>query len=141
MATLSVQAPEGSHFEFEEVKSSHGTKSLGERPLLVWNDLDAMRSYYGDEGVLRMADGTSLRVSFQSIGRRMALAGKSDDEIAQAQVDFRPGERRVGESTPASRAARAAKSAADKVDGDKITALLQRIAAGEISEEDLEALV
>lgn len=135
MSSLTVQAPQGSHFEFEEVKTKHGKDTLGPRPILVWDSVQDAAAYYGDEGILRILDGTSTRVSFQSIARRMAIAGKSDDEIAKAQVDFRPGTRVVGESTPVSRAARAARAASEKLggeSGDAIAAFLEKVANGEI---------
>lgn len=141
MGNLTAVAPAGSHFEFESVKTAHGTKDLGEVPILVFDDVPLAIAVYGDEGVKDILDGTSLRVSFQGIARRMRAAGKSDDEIAEAEIKFRPGKRAVGVSTPASRAAHAAKSAAAKVDGDKVAAFLQQIAEGKISEEDLASLV
>lgn len=134
-SSLTVEAPPGSHWEFEEVKTKHGKDTLGPRPILVWDSVDGARAYYGEEGILRILDGTSARVSMQSIARRMAIAGKSDDEIAKAQVEFRPGTRVVGESTPVSRAARAARSAAEKLggeSGDAIAKFLEKVAAGDI---------
>lgn len=143
MTDLSVAAPAGAHFEFEEVKTQKGTVSLGDVPMLVWDDLDACIQYYSEEGIKSVLDGTSLRVSFQGIARRMKAAEKSDDEIAQAQINFRPGKRAVGASTPASRAARGAKAAADKL-GDKadiLTTLMKKIADGELTDEEIEAIV
>lgn len=141
MPTLSVTAPEGAHFEFEEVKTAKGTVSLGEVPILVWDSIDAARAYYTDEGIKNILDGTSLRVSFQSIGRRMKAAKKADDEIAKAQVDFRPGTRQGGVSTPVSRARNTAAKAAEKLqNGDVLSAFLEKVASGAISEEDLQAL-
>jgi hypothetical protein len=139
---LTVQAPEGAEFELEEVRTQRGTKSLGQVPILTWRDLEKAREHFGDEGILDILDGTSARVSYQSIGRRFAAAGKSMDDIATAQVNFRPGKRAVGVSTPVSRASNAARRAATKL-GDKaenITRLLERIAKGEISEADQQKL-
>lgn len=144
MPLTTVQAPDGAHFEFEVVKTAHGEKDLGPAPLMIWDDLDKCSAFYGVEGVLGMLDGTSLRVSFQGIARRGRIKGESDDDIAKKQVEFRPGTRAVGTSTPVSRAARAAKQAADKLGGtagDTIAAFLERVAKGELSEEDLKALV
>ena len=139
---LEVDAPSGAHFSFEEVKTDRGTKSLGDVPLLTWDDLDSMTKFYGEEGVLAVADGTSLRVSFQSIARRFSAAGKTLDEIATAQVGFRPGKRQGGQSTPASRVARKGRAAVEKgnVDGAALEALLDKIASGEISNEDIIAM-
>lgn len=143
MPELTVTAPTGAHFDWDEVKTKRGTESLGEVPLLVWDSAESLLGFYGEESVLAMADGTSLRVSFQSIARRMRAAGKSDDEIAKAQIDFRPGRRAVGQSTPASRAARSAKSAIEKgnVDAEVLQKLLDKIASGELSSADVDAIV
>jgi hypothetical protein len=131
---LSVEAPAGSHFGWEEVKTGGGTASLGFVPLLQWDEVEKFREYYTDEGVLAIADGTSLRVSFQNIARRYRAAKKTDDEIAQAQVNFRPGKRAVGSATPTSRAQRAIKTAVEKgVDADAMAALIERITSGELS--------
>lgn len=138
---LTVTAPEGSHFEYEEVKTARGTKSLGEVPILVWDRLDAAQGTYGEEGLRNVLDGTSLRVSFQGIARRMRAAGKSDDEIATAQIAFRPGTRQVGVSTPVSRARSAAGRAAEAVgaeNAEAIAAFLDRVAKGEITAEDIK---
>lgn len=139
MPDLQTQAPEGAHFEFEEVKTAKGTQSLGEVPILVWDNVSAAIAYYGEEQIRDVLDGTSLRVSFQSIARRYKTASKSNDDIAKAMVDFRPGKRAGGTSTPASRTARAAKQVVEKgVDAEQLNSLLAKIAAGEI---DLNALV
>lgn len=142
MPDLTVTAPDGAHFEFDEVKTARGEKSLGEVPILVWDDLEKAAEFYGVDSILAILDGTSLRVSFQGIARRMAVGEKTADDIAKAQVEFRPGKRQVGASTPESRARRAAAAAVEKSgNADAITALLQKIAAGEISADDLQALV
>lgn len=143
MPELNIAAPEGAHFEFDEVKTNRGEQSLGEQPILVWDSLDAAAATYGTEGVLAILDGTSVRVSMQSIARRGALAKKSADDIAKMQIDFRPGKRAVGKSTPESRAASAARKAASKLGGqsDSIAALLERIASGSISEDQLASLL
>jgi len=130
---LSIDAPQGAHWEWDEVKTAQGKESLGEVPLLVWDTLEGAVAHYTEEGVLNSLDGTSLRVSYQGIARRMKIAGKTDDEIAKAIIEFKPGKRAAGVSTPASRAKRAAAEAADAgVDGDAIAQLLKKIAAGEI---------
>lgn len=142
MPELQIAAPEGAHFDYEEVKTAKGQSSLGNVPILVWTDLEKARAFYGDESICNVLDGTSLRVSFQNIARRYKIANKSDEEIAKAMVDFRPGKRVVGESTPASRAARLAKTATEKVGGgETVEKLLAKIASGELSASDLEALV
>jgi hypothetical protein len=142
MPELAISAPEGAHFDYEEVKTAKGQSSLGNVPILVWDDLEKARVFYGDEAIRDVLDGTSLRVSFQNIARRYKIAGKSDEEVANAMTAFRPGKRVVGESTPASRAARLAKTATEKVGGSEaVEKLLAKIASGELSQSDLEALV
>lgn len=136
---LTTAAPEGAHFEFEEVKTARGTQSLGDVPLLVWDDLDAAVATYGQSGVMDVLDGTSLRVSFQNIARRYKAADKSNDEIAAAQVAFRPGKRLAG-STPKSRSVKAVQGAVEKVGGDAMEKFLQAVAAGTITAEQLAGL-
>ena len=142
-ATLEIQAPAGAHFEFEEVKTAKGLESLGNVPILVWDSLESATAYYGEQGIINVLDGTSLRVSFQNIARRHRAAKKSDDDIAKAQVEFKPGKRAGGVSTPESRAARLAKKAVEKSgNSEAIEKLLERIAAGEVnlSLEDVASL-
>lgn len=137
--TLTVEAPDGAHFEIEEVKTNRGTRSVGQVPILVWDDTTKALDFYGAEGICDILDGTSLRVSFQGIARRFGAAGKTVDEIAQAQINFRPGKRAVGVSTPASRAGNAARRAAEKLGdrADVITKFMERVAAGQVSDEEL----
>lgn len=139
---MSVNAPSGAEFKSEEVKTKGGTESLGSVPLLVWTNLDAAREYFGEEGILSVLDGTSLRVSYQSIARRYKAAKKSDDEIATAQINFKPGKRVVGESTPQSRVRKAASVAAEKSgNAEGIEKLLAAIAEGKLSNEEIAQLV
>ena len=140
-ATAVVTAPAGSHFETEEVQNKAGdTFSV---PILVFDDAGAAQLYYGEEGILRILDGTSLRVQFQGIARRMAQAGKLSDEIAKAEAEYHPGARRVGESTPANRVAKAARKAAESrpADAEIIAKLLDRLTSGELSAEEVAALL
>lgn len=139
---LSLTAPDGARFDTEEVKGVKGTVSLGEVPILIWTDLDKATAYYGNEGLLNMLDGTSARVSFQGIARRMAAAGKTMDEIAKAQIDFRPGKRQVGASTPASRAGNTARKAVEKLGGDSeaLNKILEAVASGQVTQAQLDRL-
>lgn len=142
--TLTLAAPDGAEWSFEEVKTDRGTSSLGkENPVLVWKNLDKMRAHYGDEALLNIANGTSLRVSFQNIIRRGHAAGKTYNGIGQLQIDFKPGKRVVGESTPAGRVARQARAAieASGVSEDSLSKLLEAIKSGKMSEADINALV
>lgn len=129
---LTIAAPEGSHFDFEEVKTAKGSQTLGEVPILVWDDFDACVAFYGKEAIADSLDGTSFRVSHQNIARRLKAAGKSDDEIATAQIAFRPGKRLGGSSTPVSRARKGAEAAAVASGaGDAIARFLERVAKGD----------
>lgn len=140
--TLTVHAPHGAEFEMEEVKTKKGAESLGEVPILVWKSASAAIAHYGEQGIINMLDGTSLRVAAQSIARRYKLAKKSDDEIAQAQIDYKPGNRSSAPSTPAGRAAKAAKSATEKLGGsDTVANLLDLISSGKLSPEQLDGLM
>lgn len=141
---LTIAAPDGAEFVFENVKTDKGARDLGPQPILVWRDLQKAIAYYGEAGVIGVLDGTSLRVSFQGTARRMAAAGKSHNDIATEQIKFRPGTRVVGAATPESRAARAARKASEAVGAegaDAITKLLEDIAAGRISAADIQSLV
>jgi hypothetical protein len=140
---MQVTAPKGAHFEFEEVRTDRGAKSLGNVPILVWDELDEAVENYGEESVLNVLDGTSLRVSFQGMARRMRAAEKSDDEIGTAQIEFKPGTRQPGQSTPVSRAKASARRAAERLgdDADAITALLDKVASGEIDKEKFAELL
>ena len=140
---LTLEAPDGAIFEFEEVKTDSGQRSLGSVPILRWIDGDKALAYYGAEAIANILDGTSLRVSFQGTARRLRAKGESDDAIAKKQLEFRPGKREGGESTPVSRAARGAKAAAQAIGGDGgdlIASFMARIAKGEITREALEKL-
>lgn len=142
MPELAVAAPEGAHFEYEEVKTAKGATSLGHVPILVWDKLDAATSHYGEEAVRDILDGTSLRVSFQNIARRFKIAGKSDEDIAKGMIEFKPGKRAGGTSTPGSRAASAAKKAVEKTGaGDDIAVLLDKIANGEFTAAEITAII
>lgn len=143
--------PPGSKFIFDEVKTDRGQTSLGQVPLLEWGDDEAsvrsMIDYYGYEGVANIVNGTSAKVSFQSIARRLKTRQNkgvpnpaTDEEIAKAQIDFRPGKREGGSSTPASRAANEAKKLASAVSGDGMAELFRKIANKEIPEDTLRAM-
>lgn len=137
--------PAGASFEFEVVRSAKGNEEFSDVPILVWGsskeDVDAAIAYYTPDGISNILNGTSLRVSFQGIARRYRLAGKSNAEIAQAQIDFRPGHR-SGTATPESKAAKAARRASETVENKGlVTDLLEKIASGELSEADLASLL
>lgn len=129
----SLPAPAGAQWIYDEVSTGNGKESLGNVPLLEWTDLQGAVDFYTLEGILSVLDGTSLRVSYQGIARRMKAAGKSVDEIAAKILEFRPGRRAVATPTPVSRAKAAAANAAAQVNGDAIAAFLARVAKGEVT--------
>jgi hypothetical protein len=149
MATNNLPAPpEGAHWEFKEVSTNFKKESLGERPILIWDEVDGARKHYGDEGVCDSLNGTSLLVSYQGIARRITISGQnpgegkeplSDEEIdnavATAILEFRPGKR--AQVTPAGAAARQAKAVAEQLGdqagdlGEFLARLKAKIAAGE----------
>jgi hypothetical protein len=140
---LSVQAPDGAHWDWSEVKTARGTQSLGEVPILAWDSLEKAQAFYGEESALAAFNNTGLRVPFQSIARRGRVSGKLDaNGIAQEQLDYRPGQVERAQSTPASRAKSAAARAAETLGGesaDVLAEFLNRFASGQLSIEQLRA--
>lgn len=116
--------PAGASFEYDEVKGDRGQKSFGQVPLLTWDESEAgiqgAIAYYGPQGIARFVNGTSLRVSCQAIARRGKAKNLTDEQIALEQLNFRPGQRQSGQSTPASRAVNATRKATQKISGDSI---------------------
>lgn len=146
-----LNPPPGAKFVFEEVRTDRGNTSLGQVPILEWGDdeasVRAAIDYYGFEGIANILNGTSLKVSFQSIARRLktrvvknVATPATDEEIAKAQIEFRPGKREGGQSTPASRAANEAKKAAAMANGDALAQLFKKVQNREIPASVLEAL-
>lgn len=140
-SALTVAAPTGSHFEIEEVATKGGAEKF-EAPILVWDTTDALVAHLGQQGVLDMADGTSLRVAYQAAARRGHTKGKSFDEIAQAQIEYKPGKRSGASSTPQNKTARMAKELVDKNPeaADEVQKLLAGLASGKFSIDDLKAI-
>ena len=133
--------PPGSHFEFEKVRTDRGKTDLGDVPILTWGDTeeDIMQAiaYYGPEGISNILGGTSLKVSFQGIARAGRDPEKkiqlTDEQIAQKQIEFRPGRREGGVSTPATRLRAAANRAASKANPDVLAALLKMVEEGTLN--------
>ncbi len=86
-----------------------------------------MLAFYGPAGIAQIANGTSIKVVVQGIARRLKPKGKSDEEIAKEQLEYRPGTRQGGASTPASRLAAHAKKAAEKFNADGLAQLISRL--------------
>lgn len=138
--------PPGATFVFATVKTDRGKTDLGEIPILEWGEteqdiLNAI-AFYTPKGISDILGGTSLRVSFQGIGRtarEKAAANPNDatkqaaatnEAIADAQLKFRPSSREGGASTPASRLASQARRTAAKVNPDVLAQLLAMAEAG-----------
>jgi|SRR5215831_4676157 len=127
--------PKGATFEFEKVRTDRGKTDLGDVPILTWGDTEEdiafAVAYYGPEGISNILGGTSLKVSFQGIARAGRDPEKkvklTNEEIALKQIEFRPGRREGGVSTPASRLKSAANRAAGKANADVLAALLKMV--------------
>lgn len=144
LGDLTVAAPTGSHWDWSEVKTARGTKSLGQIPILVWDDPQAALEFYGPEAFLSGFNNTGLRVPFQGIGRRGRAGGKMDaNAIAQEQLEYKPGQTERAAPTATSRAKSAAARAAEQLGegADLITTLLNKVANKEITEEQLSAIL
>ncbi len=138
---LTIAAPAGSHFEIEEVATKGGAEKF-EAPILIWDTTEALVAHLGEEGVIAMADGTSLRVAYQAAARRGHTKGKSFDEIAASQVEYKPGKRSGASSTPQNKTARMAKELVDKNPdaAEEVQKLLAGLASGKFSLDDLKAM-
>jgi hypothetical protein len=94
----------GIQFSTEPVAKRAGpnatdTKIITEKAqIAVIVDLDKFRAEFGDECLLAMSDGTSLRVKSQGLNRSMV--GKSAEAIQEAHYALLKGIRRVGKSAP-----------------------------------------
>jgi hypothetical protein len=135
--------PPGSTFLFAKVKTDRGQTDLGEVPILTWGETDEdiqhAIAYYGAEGISNILGGTSLRVSFQGIARtakekaaKDPSKAMTDEQIAKAQIDFRPGKREGGQSTPASRLGNQAKKLAEKANPNVLAELLKMVEEGKL---------
>lgn len=133
-ADVGIPAPDGAHWELEDLSTAQGKESLGEVPMLVWDTFSGCVAHYTEEKVMDTLNGSSFRNTYQGIGRRLKVAGKSNAEIAQAILDWKPGLRAA--QSPETRAKRAAADATKVVGGDAIALLLKRIARGEISVDE-----
>lgn len=138
---LSVTAPVGARFDIETVSTKGGTEKF-QAPILVWENTEAMVAHYSEQGILDMADGTSLRVAFQAAARRGYTKNKSFDEIAQSQIAYKPGKRSGATSTPSNVTARKAKEAIEKNPeaASEVQKLLEGIASGKFTLADLQSL-
>lgn len=89
----------GIRFDLEEVAKQSGENRSDKvtfhrkAPIVVVTDVTKFRDAFGDETVLAIFDGTSVRVKSQAIARRMLAKGATDDEIRAANVNMLRGTR------------------------------------------------
>jgi hypothetical protein len=81
----------GLRFDAEEVSKQHGPNgsdrvSLGNGQIAVVTDLDKFRKAFGDECVLGILDGTSIRVMSQDVSRRLIGKGTKGADAIQAAI-------------------------------------------------------
>jgi hypothetical protein len=94
----------GIAFETEAVAKRAGPNNSDKRTvsdkaqIAVIVDLQKFLKEFGEDCLLAMSDGTSLRVKSQGLNR--AMVGKSVDEIQDAHYNLIKGIRRAGRATP-----------------------------------------
>lgn len=92
----------GIRFDTEEVSKQRGDHAsdrvvLGNGQIAVVTDLDKFRKAFGDECVLGILDGTSIRVMCQDVSRRLLNKGtKAADAIQAAIINRLKGVRNSG---------------------------------------------
>lgn len=79
----------GIRFDLEDVAKRMGENAsdkrvIGQAPIAVVTDLDKFRAHFGDDVVLGIMDGTSIRVMSQDVGRRGLEAKDSLDTMKAA---------------------------------------------------------
>jgi len=131
-APLTVAAPSGAHFRISKVGPKGGAKTA--MPVLTWDNLDACVSFMGEEAaVLGLSGG--LTSKYREIARQGAADGKTQDEVAMAQIEYRPVAKapRAKTKPAATRirvAARAMARAFTKEQAAVVAVLLEDLAAG-----------
>lgn len=136
MATT-VDAPRGAHWEYVEVRTNHGKRSLGEAPVLEWDDVEAARQFYGEEALKQLLE-IGVKNQYLRLARTGRIRGMTDDEIARSQLSYKPGQRQA--RSPVGKVSKAARAAAERASPDVVAALLEAIARGEITADDLRAI-
>ena len=81
----------GISWETETVRHQAGDHAtdkvtLGEAQIAVVTDLDLFKAAVGEEVILKIMDGTSIRVMAQDVGRRMLKAGSKNIEAMREAV-------------------------------------------------------
>ena len=122
-----VDAPEGAAWVIQSLDKDGGPKL----PILTWNSTDKLIAFMGEGAVLKALNGSGLGQGYKNSARRLAKNKRDEAGIAQAQLDYRPGER--GRAIlPKTALRRATVAAQGKVDDAQLAILLEKIAAGEV---------
>jgi hypothetical protein len=79
----------GIRWEMEEVSRRRGANDsdksvIGKAPIAIVDDVDKFRASFGDEAILGIFNGTSIRVMCQDVGRRGLERGSSVDVMKTA---------------------------------------------------------
>lgn len=137
-------APAGARFVDTQItrdsKNEAGenvTTVLGTAPILVWDTTEGFVAHYGEAGATLLLNGSvSPHNAYLNIARRGIVAriiknkkgetrevpAQTPEQIAQAQLDFKPGVK--GKQTVASRARKLA-----EVGGTELISFMERAAA------------
>jgi hypothetical protein len=89
----------GIRFDLEEVAKQSGDNRSDKvtfarkAPIVIVTDVTKFRESFGDETILAVFDGTSIRVKSQAIARRMLAKGANDEAIREANVNMLRGVR------------------------------------------------
>jgi hypothetical protein len=89
----------GIRFDLEEVAKQSGDNRSDKvtfarkAPIVIVTDVTKFREAFGDETILAVFDGTSIRVKSQAIARRMLAKGATDEAIREANVNMLRGVR------------------------------------------------
>lgn len=89
----------GIRFDLEEVAKQNGDNRSDKvtfnrkAPIVIVTDVTKFRESFGDETILAVFDGTSIRVKSQAIARRMLAKGATDESIREANVNMLRGVR------------------------------------------------
>lgn len=89
----------GIRFDLEEVAKQSGDNRSDKvtfnrkAPIVIVTDVTKFREAFGDETILAVFDGTSIRVKSQAIARRMLAKGADEAAIREANVNMLRGVR------------------------------------------------
>lgn len=89
----------GIRFDLEEVAKQSGDNRSDKvtfhrkAPIVIVENVEKFRAAFGDDTILAIFDGTSIRVKSQAIARRMLTKGATNEEIEAANVNMLRGVR------------------------------------------------